>query len=166
MPSVVEAGFSDLVVTSKNANVATGEQGLADALEIVTAVASRLGAQPDDVLIAQDHTTIGPEQYVHHVLPALTHPDYLRVDGAAVLSIYRPGQIPHLREVTDEWRRVARAAGAGELLLLAVDEVLRMFWFEQEVFPGGIPGHRFETEEQRLGHPVVSLADWRDGDRG
>jgi len=42
-----------VVVTSKNANVATGEQGLADALEIVTAVATKLGAQPDDVLLAQ-----------------------------------------------------------------------------------------------------------------
>jgi glutamate N-acetyltransferase/amino-acid N-acetyltransferase len=42
-----------VVVTSKNANVATGEQGLADATEIVTKVAEHLGASPDEVLIAQ-----------------------------------------------------------------------------------------------------------------
>jgi glutamate N-acetyltransferase/amino-acid N-acetyltransferase len=42
-----------VVVSSKNANVATGEQGLADALEIVTSVASHLGGRPDEVLIAQ-----------------------------------------------------------------------------------------------------------------
>jgi len=42
-----------VVVTSKNANVATGTQGLADAREIVARVATSLGAQPDDVLIAQ-----------------------------------------------------------------------------------------------------------------
>ena len=41
------------MVTSKNANVATGTQGLADAREIVARVATSLGAQPHDVLIAQ-----------------------------------------------------------------------------------------------------------------
>lgn len=42
-----------VVVTSKNANVATGEQGLADATEIVTKVAEHLGARAEEVLIAQ-----------------------------------------------------------------------------------------------------------------
>jgi glutamate N-acetyltransferase/amino-acid N-acetyltransferase len=42
-----------VVVTSKNANVATGDQGLADASEIVSAVAAHLGAQANEVLIAQ-----------------------------------------------------------------------------------------------------------------
>jgi glutamate N-acetyltransferase/amino-acid N-acetyltransferase len=42
-----------VVVSSKNANVATGAQGLADATEIVTTVARHLGASADEVLIAQ-----------------------------------------------------------------------------------------------------------------
>lgn len=42
-----------VVVTSKNANVATGDQGLADASEIVSAVAAHLGARASEVLIAQ-----------------------------------------------------------------------------------------------------------------
>ena len=42
-----------VVVTSKNANVATGPQGLADANEIVSTVAQRLGAEAGEVLIAQ-----------------------------------------------------------------------------------------------------------------
>jgi glutamate N-acetyltransferase/amino-acid N-acetyltransferase len=41
-----------VVVVSKNANVATGPQGLADAREVAASVAGRLGLQPDDVLIA------------------------------------------------------------------------------------------------------------------
>jgi glutamate N-acetyltransferase / amino-acid N-acetyltransferase len=40
------------VVISKNANVATGPQGLADAEEVVAGVAAAIGAEPDDVLIA------------------------------------------------------------------------------------------------------------------
>ena len=41
-----------VVVISKNANVATGEQGLANALEVVQGVAAKLGCNPHDVLIA------------------------------------------------------------------------------------------------------------------
>ena len=41
-----------VVVISKNANVATGEQGLANALEVVQGVAAKLGCDPHDVLIA------------------------------------------------------------------------------------------------------------------
>ncbi len=41
-----------VVVISKNANVATGEQGLANALEVVQGVATKLGCDPHDVLIA------------------------------------------------------------------------------------------------------------------
>ncbi|MDP2293146.1 MAG: bifunctional glutamate N-acetyltransferase/amino-acid acetyltransferase ArgJ [Actinomycetota bacterium] len=41
-----------MVVVSKNANVATGAQGLADAEEVVAGVAAALGCAPTDVLIA------------------------------------------------------------------------------------------------------------------
>lgn len=41
-----------VVVISKNANVATGEQGLAHTLEVVQGVAARLECDPHDVLIA------------------------------------------------------------------------------------------------------------------
>lgn len=41
-----------MVVVSKNANVATGPQGMADAEELVAGVAAALGCQPDEVLIA------------------------------------------------------------------------------------------------------------------
>ena len=41
-----------VIVISKNANVATGERGLANALEVVQGVAAKLGCDPHDVLIA------------------------------------------------------------------------------------------------------------------
>jgi len=41
-----------VVVISKNANVATGPEGLANAREVVAGVAERLGCSPTDVLIA------------------------------------------------------------------------------------------------------------------
>ncbi len=41
-----------VVVVSKNANVANGDQGMRDAVELVGAVAERLGVDPSDVLVA------------------------------------------------------------------------------------------------------------------
>ena len=41
-----------VVVISKNANVATGDQGMANALEVVQSVAKKIGCDPHDVLIA------------------------------------------------------------------------------------------------------------------
>lgn len=41
-----------VVVISKNANVATGPEGLANAEEVVSGIAARLGIDPGDVLIA------------------------------------------------------------------------------------------------------------------
>ncbi len=41
-----------VVVVSKNANVATGSRGLADAEELAAGVAAAIGGSPDDVLVA------------------------------------------------------------------------------------------------------------------
>jgi glutamate N-acetyltransferase/amino-acid N-acetyltransferase len=49
---VADGELQAFVVIAKNANVATGAQGKADAEEVVAAVAAALGAEPDDVLIA------------------------------------------------------------------------------------------------------------------
>ena len=49
---VADGRLQAFVVISKNSNVATGEQGMANAREVVTAVASTIGAVEGDVLIA------------------------------------------------------------------------------------------------------------------
>jgi glutamate N-acetyltransferase/amino-acid N-acetyltransferase len=49
---VADGHLRAYVVISKNANVATGAQGLADAEEVVAGVAAAIGAAPEDVLIA------------------------------------------------------------------------------------------------------------------
>ncbi|HTN81415.1 MAG TPA: bifunctional glutamate N-acetyltransferase/amino-acid acetyltransferase ArgJ [Acidimicrobiales bacterium] len=49
---VADGALQAFVVISKNANVATGDHGLADAEEVVQGVATAIGCAPDDVLIA------------------------------------------------------------------------------------------------------------------
>ena len=48
---VADGRATAVVVVSKNANVATGPQGHADALEVATRVAGRLGCEPTDVVV-------------------------------------------------------------------------------------------------------------------
>ena len=49
---VADGSARAMVVISKNANVATGDAGLADAEEVVAGVAAKLGCRADEVLIA------------------------------------------------------------------------------------------------------------------
>ena len=59
-----------MVVISKNANVATGAQGLADAHEVVAGVAAALGCSPTDVLIASTGV-IGRSYPMDHIRAGL-----------------------------------------------------------------------------------------------
>src|SRR5215471_8817598 len=47
---VADGRLQAFVINSKNANVATGEQGLANAREVVRLVAEELGCAPEDIL--------------------------------------------------------------------------------------------------------------------
>jgi glutamate N-acetyltransferase / amino-acid N-acetyltransferase len=73
------------VVLSKNANVATGAEGMANAEEIVAAVAARLGCAPSDILIASTGV-IGrqyPMERLRPHLAAIPLPTSTSADGAA-----------------------------------------------------------------------------------
>jgi len=101
-----------VVVTSKNANVATGAQGLADATEIVTKVAEHLGAPPEEVLIAQTGV-IGrllPMERVRAGLAALPTPLPSTSAEAVALAIM----------TTDTVHKIASAAaGAASVVGVA-----------------------------------------------
>jgi lipopolysaccharide biosynthesis protein len=75
----------------------------------------------DDILLAQAYEEVPATEFIEAVMPTLLDQRYLRVDGKAVLAVYRPAQLPDVASVVVEWRRRAQEAGAGELLLLAVD---------------------------------------------
>jgi lipopolysaccharide biosynthesis protein len=74
-----------------------------------------------DVLMGQRYDEVPASRFVDDVMPLLMDRRYLRMDGRAVLAIYRPGQIPELPAVIGSWREAARRAGVGELCVLNVD---------------------------------------------
>lgn len=75
----------------------------------------------NDLLMHQDYSRVSAIEFIHSIMDALSHPEYFRIGGRPVLSVYRPAQIPYIAEVVKAWRAAVRDAGAGELLLLAVD---------------------------------------------
>lgn len=74
-----------------------------------------------DVLVGQDYDRVPAEDFIDDVAEFLLDPRYMRMDGKAVLAVYRPTQIKNLEEVVRVWRQRARDCGIGELLLLSVD---------------------------------------------
>jgi lipopolysaccharide biosynthesis protein len=117
----------------------------------------------DDVLIAQEFESAPANDFLDDVLPLLRDPRYIRVDGAALLAVYRPGGIPDFADVLADWRKRARSAGVGELHVLGVD-VGGVFqgYTEEEAERAGLDGllgfpphnHRWEWRS-RAGSGIV-----------
>jgi len=80
----------------------------------------RWDGRSEDILVGQDYDKVPAEEFIDDVMEFLLDHRYMRVDGKAVLAVYRPGQMSDFGSVAREWRRRAREAGVGELLLLSV----------------------------------------------
>jgi len=76
---------------------------------------------PDRILIEQTYP--GREDHIAHfnyLLKAFSDPRYITVDGKPLFVIYRPDDIPKVREVVALWREMAARAGLRGLYLVGV----------------------------------------------
>lgn len=74
-----------------------------------------------DLLMHQDYEAVPATKFIGSITEVLEHPDYFRIGGRLVLAVYKPGVIPNIESIAQEWRQHCREHGFGELLLLAVD---------------------------------------------
>lgn len=93
-----------------------------------------------DILIGQDYDKVPAEDFIDDVMEFLRDPRYLRVDGKALLAVYRPGQMKNFPEVVREWRERARKAGVGELYVLSVAVAKEFDALEGSFEDNGIDG--------------------------
>jgi lipopolysaccharide biosynthesis protein len=100
----------------------------------------RWDGRVDDVLIGQDYEAAPAEQFIDDVMPFLLDDRYLRVDGKAVISVYRIAQIPDYESVIATWRQRARDAGVGEVMLLSVDVAREFDGLGDDVLDAGMDG--------------------------
>lgn len=100
----------------------------------------RWDGRSEDVLVGQDYSKVPAEDFIDDVMEFLLDPRYLRVDGKAILAVYRPAQMDNFADVVSVWRERARAAGVGELKVLAVSVAQEFDGLGQETTSLGIDG--------------------------
>jgi len=131
-----------VVVISKNANVATGPEGLANAEEVVRGVAASLGADPGDVLIASTGV-IGrqyPMERVRAGLAAL--PSALPGTDAAAMArgIMTTDTVPktHAAAVAGSTARVVGVAKGVGMIEPNMATLITLFFTDAAIEPAAL----------------------------
>jgi lipopolysaccharide biosynthesis protein len=78
----------------------------------------RWDAREHEVLIKQDYRPTDPVESLHAMLPYLRDHRYLTHEGRKVIVVYRPQQLPDVRDWVAAWRSEALSLGLGELHLV------------------------------------------------
>lgn len=95
-----------------------------------------------EVILSQRYDKVPAESFIDDVLEFLKDPRYLRIDGRAILAVYRPAQIDNFKDVVEIWRTRAREQGVGELEILSVDVTKQFDGIDPESLARyGIDGH-------------------------
>lgn len=79
----------------------------------------RWDAAEHRVLMAQRYLPEDDLAFIRSLEPCFRDNRYLRVDGAPLLLVYRPQQLPDTARTTKAWRDYCREAGIGEIHLCA-----------------------------------------------
>lgn len=73
-----------------------------------------------EVLLGQEYSPDGDERFLRDLLPVLRAPNYIRINDAPLLLVYRVNLLPDARRTADAWREIARREGFPGLHLCAV----------------------------------------------
>lgn len=114
----------------------------------------RWDGQSQNLLIAQEYDRVPAEQFIEDVAHLLKHPRYTRVNGGALLAVYRIAQIPNYAEVLEHWRQRARELGVGELHLVAVDVGAGFDGLQSSYEAAGVQGFIAFPPHNHLYYPV------------
>lgn len=97
----------------------------------------------DRVLMEQTYP--GKDDYTNHfyyLLPMFQDPRYVRVDGKPLFMLFRPGNLPNVREFLDLWRELADREGLKGLHIIAYE---RDNW----------PGHKWGFDGANWAHQSI-----------
>jgi glutamate N-acetyltransferase/amino-acid N-acetyltransferase len=131
-----------VVVVSKNANVATGPDGLADARELAAGVAAAIGARPGDVLVASTGV-IGrryPIERIRAYLADLRGPFTGTDVLEAATAIMTTDTVPKLAEATCGPARVVGVAKGVGMIEPDMATLITLLWTDAAVTPAELDG--------------------------
>jgi lipopolysaccharide biosynthesis protein len=74
----------------------------------------------EEVLLRQEYSAADDRAHIRALLPALSDPRYIRINGRRLLLIYRTGLLPAPERTAELWRETAWKEGSIELYLVRV----------------------------------------------
>ena len=75
----------------------------------------------DDVLVHQAHSDLDDERHGRWLASLIGDSRYIRLDGAALIGIYKPSLLPHPARTAERFRSAAEKAGTGPIHLTMVE---------------------------------------------
>jgi hypothetical protein len=115
-----------------------------------------------ELLIEQHYSDEDDLAHIRALLPTLSDPRYLRVDGAAVLSIYHVDRMPWPERTAEVWRREAAREGVDLHLcsLETTDEILERVPDGFDAAIQFLPQRRYLGSRLGLRRGEVRLRRW------
>jgi 2-polyprenyl-3-methyl-5-hydroxy-6-metoxy-1,4-benzoquinol methylase len=127
----------------------------------------RWDASEHEILMPQTYSVENDIAFIESVIPFFRDPRHVRVNGAPMLVVYRPQQLPDTRATAEIWRQRCREVGIGEIHLVAAlthgNRDFEQFGYDAGVeFP---PHNSGPTSEIHLPdrHDALGLSAPREG---
>lgn len=74
-----------------------------------------------EVLLDQRYSAEDDLAHLRYLIPILSDPRYIRIEGKPLLAVYRPDLLPEPKATAERWRKEAESAGLGGLFLLGAE---------------------------------------------
>jgi hypothetical protein len=90
----------------------------------------RWDGKSEEILIEQKYEGTFAYDFIEDASKHFSNPNYQKINGRPVLLIYRPEEIPNLKEVTLEWRDTVKSLGFEGLYLISVNSFTNIDSYE------------------------------------
>jgi len=105
-----------------------------------------------EILIQQDYDAYDPAAHIEWLEPAFRDQRYIKIHGQPLFLVYRPDDIPKMRQIIDGWRSHLENLGYPGLYLAAVETKAFTRLSPDETFALGFDAIvEFQPNPQKLG---------------
>ena len=72
----------------------------------------------NDILIKQEYSEENTVAFIHGLFKYFRDERYIKINGKPVLMVYKPNDIPNVKEICELWRKEAKKSGFDDLYLI------------------------------------------------